>query len=148
MAAEAPPERGVFIQRHIGYLLRRAHARARANTAEALTALGDLFPVQASALAALMNGPLTQAELGRRIEMEPANTHGLVKRLVAAGLAETHRSPANRRLSLVGLTDAGEAVAGRLEETLAGAARATLAPLNEAERRQLIDLLRRIALDK
>ena len=52
-------EHGDALKRHIGYLLRRAHARARANTAEALTALGDLFPVQASALAALMNGPLT-----------------------------------------------------------------------------------------
>jgi DNA-binding MarR family transcriptional regulator len=128
-------------------LLRRAHARARANTAAALVVLGDLSPVQASALAALMNGPLTQAELGRRIEMEPANTHGLVKRLVAAKLVETHRSPENRRLSIVGLTEAGEAVTGRLEATLLAAARATLAPLNDGERRQLIDMLRRIALD-
>lgn len=144
---ETPPEAGAFIQRHIGYLLRRAHARARANTAQALAALGELSPVQASALAALMSGPLTQAELGRRIEMEPANTHGLVKRLVAAQLVETRRSPANRRLSLVALTRAGEAVTAQLEATLADAARTTLAPLNETERGQLIALLRRIALD-
>lgn len=132
------------IKHYIGHLLRRAYGRARKNSAEALAALGDVSPVQAAAVAALMGGPLSQAELGRRIDMEPANTHTLVRRMVAAGLAETHADPANRRLSLVALTAEGQALGARLEPVLAIGAAMTLAPLSEDERRQLVDMLRRM----
>lgn len=138
------PGPGAFIERQIGHLLRRAYTRARKHSAEALTALGDVSPVQAGALAALMAGPLTQAELGRRIDMEPANTHTLVRRLIAAGLAETLADPGNKRLSLVRLTAAGKGVADRLEPVLAEGAAATLAPLDPAEQAMLLELLGRI----
>lgn len=120
--------------------------RARKNTAGALAELGDVSPVQAAALAALMDGPLTQAELGRRIEMEPANTHGLVKRLVATAMAEQRTDPANRRLSLVALTSAGATLAERLEPAIALSGRTTMATLSDDERHLLVALLRRIAL--
>ena len=133
------------MQHQIGHLLRRAYARARSDSAAALLTIGELSPVQASALAALMGGRLTQADLGRRIGMEPANTHTLVRRLVASGLVETSADPANRRLSLVGLSAAGADMAEQMEAVLKQAAAATLAPLDPAEQRQLVALLGRIA---
>jgi DNA-binding MarR family transcriptional regulator len=141
-----PPVPGDFLERQVGHLLRRAYTRARRNSALALEALGDVSPVQAAALAGLADGPLSQADLGRRVDMEPANTHTLVKRMVAAGLAETRAHPANRRLSLVALTPDGAALARRLEPVLAQGAAVTLAPLSAVERRQLIDLLARVVM--
>lgn len=135
---------GAFMERQIGHLLRRAYFVARNHSAEALRPLGNVSPVQASALAALMAGPMSQAELGRTIDMEAANTHALVRRLAAAGLAETFSSPVNARLSLVTLTELGADLAEQLETLLASAAATTLASLDHLEREQLITLLRRI----
>ena len=135
---------GAFMQRQIGHLLRRAYARARSESAAALLEIGELSPVQASAIAALMEGQLTQADLGRRIGMEPANTHTLVRRLAAAGLVDINTDPGNRRLSLVALSARGSELSERLEAVLKDAAAATLAPLDHAERLQLISLLNRI----
>jgi MarR family transcriptional regulator, lower aerobic nicotinate degradation pathway regulator len=137
---------GTVMEGHIGHLLRRAYMRARKNTAEALAVVGDVSPIQAAALAALANGEVTQAELGRRIEMEPANIHTLVKRLITAGLVETRTNPANRRHSLVTLTPAGEAVSARLATVIRVSAERTTAALDDAERNHLIELLQRIAL--
>lgn len=139
---EAAP--GAFMERQIGHLLRRAYVLARRNSAEALQALDGLSPVQASALAALMGGPLSQAELGRKIDMEPGNTLTLVRRLAGAGLVVVANSPKNGRLSIVALTERGAAAAGRLEDLLASGAARTLAPLEPAARAQLVSLLRRI----
>ena len=145
---QPPPwQRGAFLQHHVGHLLRRAYGRSRKNTARELAALGELSPVHASALAALMDGPVTQAELGRRIDMEPANTHTLVKRLVTAGLVVPRADPANRRLSLIELTADGRAHAEALEPALRRAADTTLAMLTPEERSHLIALLRRVALE-
>lgn len=140
------PRAGAFVDRQIGHLLRRAYGRARKNSADALAMLGEVSPVQAATIAVLMDGPLSQAELGRRVDMEPANTHTLVKRMVLAGLAETRTDPANRRLSLVALSQQGAAMATSLEPVLARAADATLRGLSTEERQQLIALLARIVL--
>ncbi len=145
-AAAEPARRGAFMDRQIGHLLRRVYARARGNSADALLTLGDVSPVQAAALAALIDGPLSQAELGRRIAMEPANTHTLVRRMAAAGWIAARADPANRRTSVITLTGSGADLAGRLQAVLADAADATLAPLDASERQQLIALLGRIAL--
>lgn len=130
------------MERQIGHLLRRAYVLARKHSAEALQALGQLSPVQASALAALMSGPLSQAQLGRKIEMEPANTFALVRRLGDAGLVSLSKCPRNSRHSLVALTARGLDVASRLETVLADAAARTLAPLEARDRDRLIGFLR------
>lgn len=141
-ADEAPPRAGM--EHHIGHVLRRAYALARKNSAEALNDLGDLSPVQASALVTLTRGALTQAELGRRIGMEPANTHTLIKRMIAAGLVETRPDPANRRLMLVDHSVAGRAITTQIEARLAVSADRTLAPLSAKERVALIAMLQRV----
>lgn len=128
----------------MGHLLRRAYALARKNTADALDGLGDISPVQASALLTLADGAMTQAALSRRIDMEPANTHGLIKRMAAAGLIDARPDPANRRLVLVALTDAGSALTPRIEERLGHSTEATLAALSPDESATLLALLRRL----
>ncbi len=140
----AEPRPDSFIEHQIGHLLRRAYALARKNSAASLAVLGDISPVQASALATLLGGAVTQAELGRRIGMESANTHTLIKRMVAMGLIRTRPDAANRRLSLVEHTTEGRRLALQLEDVLAGAAHATLAPLSIEERTSLVALVKRL----
>lgn len=132
-----------FMDRQIGYLLRRTYVLARKNTAEQLATLGDVSPVQASAVIILARGALRQAELARRIEMEPANTHSLVKRLNSAGFLVTHLEKGTGRQ--VALTEAGYALAARLAAILPRSTAATLAPLTAVEREQLFELLRKVA---
>lgn len=133
-----------YLDRHVGFLLRRSYAISRKNTADALTELGDISPVQASVLATLQLGPMTQAELGRHIGMEPANTHALIKRMAAAGLVLIRPHDDNRRLTLVEHTQSGRAVADKLQPVLARSAAATMTDLDDEERQMLVSLLRRI----
>lgn len=135
-----PPPPDDLMERQIGHLLRRAYVVARKNTAEVLAAFAMISPVQASAIATLANGAISQAELARRIDMAPANTHGLVKRLEAAGLVVLQRAPRT-----VALTGSGEALAAQIAASLAQSTAATLAPLDPDERAQLFALLRRVA---
>ncbi|QYE34704.1 MarR family transcriptional regulator [Polymorphobacter sp. PAMC 29334] len=137
----------VGVERYVGHLLRRAYAVARKNSSAALADLGDLSPVQATALITLASGALTQAELGRQIGMESANTHTLIKRMVAAGLVATRPDPANRRLLLVDPTAAGQVMTSKVEARLAGSTEQTLAPLTASEQAVLIDMLLRIIAD-
>lgn len=76
--------------------------------------------------------------------MESANTHTLIKRMIVMGLIRTRSDAANRRLSLVEHTAEGRRLSLQLNDVLAGAARATLAPLSLGERESLIALLQRL----
>jgi hypothetical protein len=60
-------------------------------------------------------------------------------------LVERVRSPQDRRAFLIHLTPSGRTAQRQAAAALDGAAQTLLAPLGEAERRHLIDLLARIA---
>ena len=126
----------------IGQLLRRAYAHAKKHSSAQLGELGDLTPVQASAILALENRPLSQAELGRRIDMEPANVHSFVRRLETAGL--TTIEPGNGRRSQIVLTAEGRGLASQVRESARRSADATLARLDPDERETLARLLAKL----
>ena len=92
-------------------------------------------------------GPLSQAELGRAIGMEPANVHGLVARLKKLELIGVEAHPTDQRQVRVALSARGEAYAGQLAQLSAQSGDDTLEPLTPAEREQFMALLGRIALD-
>lgn len=127
----------------IGQLLRRAYFRAQREAMEALAPLG-VSPIQAGAIGALLPGPLRQADLGRRLEMEPANVHALVRRMGAAGLVERRPDPDNARRVLVALTPAGLAMSDALQGPRRAAGDATLKALDPEERAALVRLLSRL----
>jgi DNA-binding MarR family transcriptional regulator len=136
------------VDRHVGFMLRRAYQRAAANLS-AIIAGHELTPVQFAALSRLLEAdePLSQNRLGRLIDMERGNTHLLVRKLLARKLIAKQPAARDRRLILLSLTDAGR----RLIETLLARAdeanARTLAPLSAPERRTLMELLARIAAD-
>jgi MarR family transcriptional regulator, lower aerobic nicotinate degradation pathway regulator len=129
-------------------LLRRAYHRAKANTTRLLKDLG-ITPMQAATVMTLhRRGPLSQADLGRAIGMEPANVHGLVARLRKQLLIEVESHPTDQRQVRVALSAEGERHAGTIAQLSLQSATDTLAPLTPAEREHLMDLLGRIALDE
>jgi DNA-binding MarR family transcriptional regulator len=108
----------------------------------------DITPMQAAAVMTLhRRGPLSQAELGRAIGMEPANVHGLVARLKKQLLIGVTSHPTDQRQVRVGLSPQGERCALLLAQLSAQSAAQTLDPLAPEEREKLMELLARIALD-
>ncbi|MGE3247823.1 MAG: MarR family winged helix-turn-helix transcriptional regulator [Beijerinckiaceae bacterium] len=127
-----------------GHLLRRAYHMAREQARTLLRDL-DVTPRQSAALQAISNrGSLSQQDIGEAIGMEPANVHGLVDRLKKKQLIVAARDPANPRRMRVRLTAAGEAMIAELEAIAHRGEETALAKLSEAERAQLVGLLRKL----
>jgi DNA-binding MarR family transcriptional regulator len=131
----------------VGHLLRRAYHRAKSNTTRLLKSVG-ITPMQAATIMTLQRlGPLSQADLGRAIGMEPANVHGLVARLKKQSLIDVESHPTDQRQVRVGLSEIGKRQAGAIAQLSLQSATETLEPLAPAERDHLMELLARIALD-
>ena len=89
-------------------------------------------------------GPLSQADLGRRLGLDRNDVSGLVGRLVSAGQVDRRPDADDRRRNVVTLTDPGR---DRLAEIQAGADAAQadlLANLTAAERSTLNALLAKV----
>jgi DNA-binding MarR family transcriptional regulator len=134
-------------EHRVGHLLRRAYHRAKGNTTRLLKDIG-VTPMQAATIMTLRRrGPLSQADLGRAIGMEPANVHGLVARLKKQSLIDVDEHPSDQRQVIVALSSEGARQAGAIAELSLQSATETLEPLTPAERGHLMELLARIALD-
>ncbi|MBN8891403.1 MAG: MarR family transcriptional regulator [Rhodospirillales bacterium] len=106
----------------------------------------DLTPTQFTALIKVVeHGRLTQNLLGRLAAMDPATIQGVVGRLLARELIERTRDPMDRRTVVLGPTEAGLALAARAVTVAQRITEATLAPLDAAERRRFLSLLRKMA---
>ncbi|WP_353946010.1 MarR family winged helix-turn-helix transcriptional regulator [Streptomyces sp. HUAS MG91] len=127
------------------WLLGRAASRGRGLVSAAL-ARHDMKMWHHVVLAAVADlGPVAQAELGRAVSLDPKDMVGVLNDLQAEGLVVRAPDPADRRKNAVSLTAAGER---RLEECTDAGERANeelLAPLSPAERKQFLEMLRRVA---
>jgi len=144
-AASAAVLDGYVVEEQVGFLLRRASQRHTALFQAAMEA-ADLTPTQFTALIKVVeHGRLTQNLLGRLAAMDPATIQGVVGRLLARELIERTRDPMDRRTVVLGPTEAGLALAARAVTVAQRITEATLAPLDAAERRRFLSLLRKMA---
>ena len=90
------------------------------------------------------HGPLSQAELGRRLGMDRSDVFAVLDRLQAASYVERTLDGADRRRNNVALTKAGCAQLLELERQLDQVQADLLEPLGPAERAQLCALLLRV----
>ncbi|MBR0871369.1 MarR family transcriptional regulator [Bradyrhizobium tropiciagri] len=135
------------LEDQVGFLLRRAYQRASSNLVERIGA-HDLTAPQFATLARLYErGALSQNLLGRLVAMEPANIRDVVLRLKKRRLVTTGRDPTDRRLILIDLTAAGVALVEQLIPIEIACTAKTLARLDATQKRQLYDLLGRLAED-
>ncbi len=86
-------------------------------------------------------GPMSQAELGRRLWIDRSDLHAVLNELEAGGLAARVRDEGDRRRNRVQITTTGEAVLARLDARVRDAQKALLEPLSLADRRELVRLL-------
>ncbi|MFF4621804.1 MarR family winged helix-turn-helix transcriptional regulator [Nonomuraea jabiensis] len=99
-----------------------------------------------SLLAALEEyGPASQAALGRRTGIDRSDMVAIVNDLAERQLVERAPDPDDRRRNIITITAAGRSQLTHLDRVLAAAQDEFLAPLPAADRRNLIDLLTRLA---
>jgi Transcriptional regulators len=117
--------------------IRLLSLRHRARAAALLAPLG-LHPGQEALLLELARtGPVIQAQLSEALGCEPPSVTLMTRKLEASGHIRRKPAPADRRASIVELTDSGRALADRIkslwcdlaEETVAGLPPETVAEL-------------------
>ncbi|WP_369359623.1 MarR family winged helix-turn-helix transcriptional regulator [Streptomyces sp. cg2] len=126
------------------WLLGRAAARGHRLVAEALAAEGMRMTHHAVLSAVAELGPVSQAELGRTVGIDPKDIVAIVNDLQNDGLVTRTPDPKDRRKNAIGISADGKRRLRRTER-LGDAANAELtAALSDDERAQLIALLNRI----
>jgi DNA-binding MarR family transcriptional regulator len=92
-----------------------------------------------------VDGPLSQQALAGRLRLQKSTVSRLVDELERDGTAERQPHPSDRRSVLIGLTPAGRRKAERLRDAQTELFARLLADTSADERRQLVDLLDRLA---
>lgn len=113
--------------------------------------IGDKSKLSLSSYKALMTlraqqppHQMTPTAIARALSMTSGATTNLIDRIEKAGLVRRSRDPVDRRGVLVTLTDAGYALAEDLQESYEATERELLAPLDDADRELLTNLLRKL----
>jgi DNA-binding MarR family transcriptional regulator len=137
-AVEPPPTLlGIttFVLHKVGITNRRA-------VADRLTAEAGVGLWQFAVLSALSDfGPSAQRDVGDRLGLDPSDLVRLMDELLQAGLIDRVREPEDRRRYRISLTPAGRATLRTAKGTVAKAEQDALAPLTEAERARLHELV-------
>jgi MarR family transcriptional regulator, transcriptional regulator for hemolysin len=112
---------------------------------EALAEAGGSLPVWLVLLNLKIHKPTSQKKLAEAIGIREATLTHHLNAMDAAGLVTRSRDPANRRIHMVQLTDAGEAAFVRLRESAVAFDTRLRAGLSEADLDNLRALLARLA---
>ena len=135
---------GYRLEEQVGFHLRRAGQRHAAIFAHHM--VEGLTPTQWAALAKLAEfGALSQNLLGRETAMDAATIKGVVDRLLKRGFVTATPDPGDARRMLISISAQGLAAVEQGAAAALAITAETLKPLNTAERRLLLDLLRRLA---
>ncbi|WP_327736164.1 MarR family transcriptional regulator [Streptomyces nojiriensis] len=132
------------IQSLPSWLVGRVAARGRELVAAAIAAEGLKLMHHAVLAATAEYGPVAQADLGRRLAVDPKDMVGMLNHLQEAGLVLRAPDPDDRRKNAVTVTPEGTAVLARCAALAEAANAEFLAPLNPAEQELLMSLLTRL----
>lgn len=135
-----PPSR---LWRQTSWLFNQAAARANRIVGEHFGTNGGRM--RYGVLAGLEQyGPLSQAELSRRLGIDRGDLVTALNTLEREGLAQRNRDPRDSRRNRVHLTDAGRAVLYVMDSQVTAAQDELLQDLAPAERDELDNLLRQV----
>ncbi len=90
-------------------------------------------------------GPGAQAEIGRRLGIDPSDMVAILNDLERAGYVSRERDPDDRRRNSVSMTAAGAEALVRFDAAIADVQDEMLSSLSAADRDQLLTLLKRLA---
>ncbi|GII34424.1 MarR family winged helix-turn-helix transcriptional regulator [Planotetraspora mira] len=126
------------------YLLSLTGKAARGRLADRLAERG-LRLWHMAVLAALADfGPHVQRALANRLSLDPSDVAKVVDELAVAGHVDRVRDAADRRRVAVSLTPAGRALLAELDAEARRVQDELLAPLSQAERTELQEMLRKV----
>ena len=130
------------LDQQVGFILRRANQRHLSIFAGHI---GDLTPRQFAVLAKLaQTGAVSQNELGRQTAMDGATIKGVVDRLRKRDFIFTRPDLTDMRRILVEQTAAGAETYHECARAALEITKDTLAPLDEEEQAQFLELLKKL----
>lgn len=128
----------------VGYLLRLASQRHAAIFQA--SSLEGLTPTQFAALVRIgEQGKVSQNHLGRLAAMDVATIKGVVDRMRQKGLTRSEPDPKDKRRTLISLSPEGKALLQRMRKVGHEITEQTLGPLDEADRKAFLEMLRKLA---
>ena len=137
------PEAGFSLDESLGFLVNQLAKKLAGSFNERLAEYG-LTTTQWGVLACLWREDgLSQRDLSRRTGVDPATLTEMLKRMETRGLVRRVRDPDNNRLQRVYLTEHDTALRDTLAADAAAVNRLATDGFSEAERAQLLQLLRR-----
>ncbi len=123
------------------WLLSQAALAAHRIVGDALAGAGVRRHHFTVLLALAERGSTSQAELGRRLHIDPSDLHAVLHDLERGGLVARVRATEDRRRNLVELTPAGGRELDRLAVRVQAAQDTLLSPLSDPQRSELRRLL-------
>lgn len=130
------------LEDQVGFLLRLASQR---HSVIFQQHIGHLTPTQFSTLLRISEqGEVSQNHLGRLAAMDVATIKGVVDRLKAKSLVQTHADPKDKRRMSISLTELGSEMISELKTAGTRISEETLAPLASGEQKTLIALLKKM----
>lgn len=129
----------------LGMLLAAAHGQSRERLNRALLPLGINVRGFSVLLALPMYGPVSQRDLIARIGIDKSTMVRLIDELEDGGLVSRERTPQDRRAYSIVLTRRGEETLAEARRTADEVGDHIFGGFTDPERRQLVDLLRRLA---
>lgn len=136
---------GSRIDRTATRLLSRANARAQAIRLDAFAAANSSGYMSRLLASLADEGEASQVELSRRTGIDPSDVVATLNEMAALGLVTRTRDASDGRRNVVALTARGRAELRRLDAVVAAIQERFLAPLTDAERRQLVRVLTKLA---
>jgi DNA-binding MarR family transcriptional regulator len=121
--------------------IRLLSLRHRARAAQLLAPLGLHAGQEAVLLELDRTGPLIQAQLSEALGCEPPSVTLMTRKLEASGHIRRTPDPADKRATVVALTDSGKALADQIRELWVTLAQETVRNLPTATLRQLPGIL-------
>lgn len=136
--------KAVALEAQPGYYIRRLQQIAVAIFLEETQAQG-ITPVQYAALFATQQQPgLDQRTLAGSIGFDTSTIGGVIDRLEKRGLIERQASPTDRRVRLLQVTPAGQALLDEVIPAMLKAQQRILAPLPADQRPQFLAMLKTV----
>jgi DNA-binding MarR family transcriptional regulator len=146
IAQSGPPGVHHALVKHTGFLLARMGHVAAKQFSGRLEELGLTTRMWGALNVLDAEGAITQQTLGKCTGIDPSSMVSTIDDLEAAGLVERRQHPSDRRAHALHVTDDGRATLARGRQLARQAQEDLLTPLDPDERKQLHDLLLRLAL--
>jgi len=133
------------LARHTGFLISRLGVLAHKRFAERLATLGLTTRMWGLLNVLETEQPITQQALGKAIGTDPSSMVATIDELESRGLVQRRPHPRDRRAHALYMTDDGHRILRRGRRLSKEAQEELLEPLSDDERRQLHELLLRLA---